>query len=181
MRSATDGFGWRTICLERIPVERAQRASWIRAFGAATVPLGPVKKKGVHFGASAGRPDARRRHAAMPVRIVEECPQRRRPLAAMPLRAAARRPAGCVARSLHATEGMLVTRALPAGLGPQQSVHCIVRRALRVLPSAAQAQVTGLQIRDGKKLTAGVDIAWAASLQISHALEVLGADPDFLQ
>ncbi len=36
---------------------------------------------------------------------------------AAPLQAAARRPAGCVARSLHTTPGMLVARALPSGLG----------------------------------------------------------------
>src|SRR6266545_2829978 len=54
---------------------------------------------------------------AMPLCIVEERQQRRRPLAAAPLRAAARRPAGCVARSLHTATGMLVAHALPAGLG----------------------------------------------------------------
>jgi len=70
---------------------------------------------------------------AMPVCIVEERQQRRRPLAATPLRAAARRPAGCVARSLHTTTGMLVARALPAGLGggQQQSANVILWRALR--------------------------------------------------
>src|SRR5437867_2892724 len=49
--------------------------------------------------------------------IVEERQRRRCPPAAAPLRAAARRPAGCVARSLHTAAGMLVARALPAGLG----------------------------------------------------------------
>src|SRR5216117_1071742 len=56
---------------------------------------------------------------AMPVCIVEERQQSRyAPFAAAPLRAAARRPAGGVARSLHTAAGMLVARALPAGLGP---------------------------------------------------------------
>jgi hypothetical protein len=37
-------------------------------------------------------------------------------------RAAARRLAGSVARSLHATPGMLVARALPASLGASSKV-----------------------------------------------------------
>jgi len=61
---------------------------------------------------------------AMPLRIVEERQQRRRLLAAAPRRAAARRPAGCVARSLHTTEGMLVARAMPAGLGVAAKCTC---------------------------------------------------------
>jgi len=69
---------------------------------------------------------------AMPLCIVEERQQRRRPLAAAPLRAAARRPAGCVARSLHTATGMLVARALPAGLGASSKVqNVILWRALR--------------------------------------------------
>jgi hypothetical protein len=36
---------------------------------------------------------------------------------AVPFQAAARRPSGCVAHSSHTAEGMLVARALPAGLG----------------------------------------------------------------
>ena len=73
---------------------------------------------------------------AMPLCIVEERQQRRRPLAATPLRAAARRPAGCVARSLHTATGMLVARALSAGTagrspgGLQQSVNVILWRTL---------------------------------------------------
>ncbi|PYV35503.1 MAG: hypothetical protein DMG09_19570 [Acidobacteria bacterium] len=65
---------------------------------------------------------------AMPLCIVEERQQRRRPLAAAPLRAAARRPAGCVARSLHTATvatGMLVARALPAGLGASSKVQML--------------------------------------------------------
>ena len=69
---------------------------------------------------------------AMPLCIVEERQQRRRPLAAAPLRAAARWPAGCVARSLHTATGMLVGRALPAGLGASSKVqNVILWRALR--------------------------------------------------
>jgi len=56
--------------------------------------------------------------------IGEERQQRRRPLAATPLRASARRPAGCVARSLHTTGGMLVARALPACLGAEAKCKC---------------------------------------------------------
>ena len=43
--------------------------------------------------------------------IVEERQRSRCPPAAAPLRAAARRPAGCVARSLHTAAGMRVARA----------------------------------------------------------------------
>ena len=62
---------------------------------------------------------------AMPLCIVEERQQRRRPLAAAPLRAAARRPAGCVARFLHTAAGMLVARALPAGLGASSKMYTL--------------------------------------------------------
>jgi|SRR5437762_13646844 len=44
---------------------------------------------------------------------------------AAPLRAAARRPAGCVARSLHTAAGMLVARALPAGLGASSKMYTL--------------------------------------------------------
>ncbi len=54
---------------------------------------------------------------AMPVCIVEERQRRRRPLAAAPLRAAARRPAGFVARSANTAAGMRLARVAPAGLG----------------------------------------------------------------
>ena len=61
---------------------------------------------------------------AMSVYIVEERQRRRCPPAAAPLWAEARRPAGCVARSLHATAGMLVARVLPAGLGASAKWAC---------------------------------------------------------
>src|SRR2546430_17289857 len=54
--------------------------------------------------------------------------RRRPPPAAAPLRAAARRPAGCVARSLHTAAdaaGMLVARALPAGLGASSKMYTL--------------------------------------------------------
>ena len=57
--------------------------------------------------------------------IVEERQRRRCPPAAAPLRAAARRPAGCVARSLHTAVGMLVARALPAGLGASSKMYTL--------------------------------------------------------
>src|SRR6184192_3133375 len=58
--------------------------------------------------------------------IVEERQRRRyAPFAAAPLRAAARRPAGCVARSLHTAAGMLVARALPAGLGASSKMYTL--------------------------------------------------------
>src|SRR5439155_12422934 len=60
--------------------------------------------------------------------IVEERQRRRCPPAAAPLRAVARRPPGCVARSLHTTAdtaGMLVARALPAGLGASSKMYTL--------------------------------------------------------
>src|SRR2546426_7249555 len=57
--------------------------------------------------------------------IVEERKQRRSPPAAAPLRAAARRPAGGVARSLYTAPGMLVARALPAGLGASSKMYTL--------------------------------------------------------
>src|SRR5213083_2875344 len=57
--------------------------------------------------------------------IVEERQRRRCPPAAAPLRAAARKPAGCVARSLHTAAGMLVARALPAGLGASSKMYTL--------------------------------------------------------
>src|SRR5438034_7813541 len=60
--------------------------------------------------------------------IVEERQRRRCPPAAAPLRAAARRPGGCVARSLHTAAvaaGMLVARALPAGLGASSKMYTL--------------------------------------------------------
>src|SRR5438876_8286461 len=47
---------------------------------------------------------------------------------AAPFRAAARRPAGCVARPLHTAAdaaGMLVARALPAGLGASSKMYTL--------------------------------------------------------
>ena len=60
---------------------------------------------------------------AMPLSIVEERQRSRCPPGAAPLRAAVRRHAGCVARSLH-TRGMLVARALPACLGTAAKCTC---------------------------------------------------------
>ena len=70
---------------------------------------------------------------AMPVCIVEERQQGRRPPAAAPLRAAARRPAGPQARWLccslltyrSGAAGMLVARALPAGLGASSKMYTL--------------------------------------------------------
>src|SRR5881392_4249390 len=69
--------------------------------------------------------------------IVEERQQRRyAPFAAAPLLAAARRPAGFVARSSHTAWVLLVARALPAGTagrspgGLQQNVKLFLREPL---------------------------------------------------
>ena len=60
---------------------------------------------------------------ALPLSTVEERQQSGCPPAAAPLRAAVRRHAGCVARSLH-TRSMLVARALPACLGTAANCTC---------------------------------------------------------
>src|SRR5439155_26759755 len=68
-----------------------------------------------------------RRGAATP-----QMPARRRAL-----RAAARRPAGCVARSLHTAAvaaGMLVARALPAGLGASSKMYTLFPDEPLVVP-----------------------------------------------
>src|SRR5438034_5104062 len=71
----------------------------------------------------AGRCKAPRRRRCSD--IVEERQRRRCLPAAAPLRAAARRPPGCVARSLHTAAGMLVARALPAGLGASSKMYTL--------------------------------------------------------
>src|SRR5439155_10126966 len=71
----------------------------------------------------AGRCKAPRRRRCSD--IVEERQRRRCPPAAAPLRAAARRPPGCVARSLHTAAGMLVARALPGGLGASSKMYTL--------------------------------------------------------
>src|SRR5439155_15385519 len=74
----------------------------------------------------AGRCKAPRRRRCSD--IVEERQRRRCPPAAAPLRATARRPPGCVARSLHTAAdaaGMLVARALPAGLGASSKMYTL--------------------------------------------------------
>ena len=70
---------------------------------------------------------------AMALCMVEERQQRRRPLAAAPLRAAAHRAAGRSSRWLRCSlltyrtgaPGMLVARALPAGLGACSKVQIL--------------------------------------------------------
>src|SRR5437763_10534726 len=66
--------------------------------------------------------------------IVEERQQRRyAPFAAAPLRAAARRPAGFVARSSHTAPGIARRSRLASGPGgQQQSVHIISSQTLSV-------------------------------------------------
>src|SRR5205809_7759613 len=63
--------------------------------------------------------------------IVEERQQSRCPPAAAPLRAAARRPAGFVARSSHTAPGIARRSRLASGPGgQQQSVHIISLQTL---------------------------------------------------
>ncbi len=97
--------------------------------------------------------------------IVEERQRRRCPPAAAPLRAAARRPAGRVAHSLHTTTGMLVARALPAGLGACSKVQTLFldrplggknTRRLQLCIAARQVAITckgGRRARHPRHLT----------------------------
>ena len=63
---------------------------------------------------------------AMPLRIVEERQRSRyASFAAAPLRAAARRPAGFVARSANTAAGMRLARAAPSGLGASSKVYTL--------------------------------------------------------
>ena len=62
---------------------------------------------------------------AMPLRIVEERQRSRCPPAAAPLRAAARRPAGFVARSLQTKEYARRSRRASGPGGQQQSANVI--------------------------------------------------------
>jgi len=66
--------------------------------------------------------------------IAEERQQSRCPPAAAPLRAAARRPAGFVARSSHTAPGIARRSRLASGPGgQQQSVHIISLQTLSLL------------------------------------------------
>src|SRR5438128_10188974 len=68
--------------------------------------------------------------------IVEERQQSRCPPAAAPLWAAARRPAGFVARSSHTAPGIARRSRLASGPGgQQQSVHIISSQTLRAAPA----------------------------------------------
>src|SRR5207248_4031624 len=93
----------------------------------------------------AGRCKAPRRRRCRD--IVEERQRRRCPPAAAPLRAAARRPAGCVARSLHTAAGMLVARALPAGLGASSKMYTLFPDG----PLAVNRSCSSPRIRAGAK------------------------------
>src|SRR2546427_12489708 len=57
--------------------------------------------------------------------IVEQRQRRRCPPADAPLRAAARRPAGSVARPLQTAAGLLSARAFPAGLGRSRKMYSV--------------------------------------------------------
>src|SRR6266536_1432429 len=78
--------------------------------------------------------------------IVEERQQSRCPPAAAPLRAAARRPAGFVARSSHTAPGIARRSRLASGPGgQQQSVHIISSQTLALTqePKGDNAQDPG--------------------------------------
>src|SRR5438128_8088440 len=89
---------------------------------------------------------------AMPVCIVEERQQSRCPPAAAPLRAAARRPAGGVARSLHTAPGMLVARALPAGLGASSKMYTL-------FPDGPLVQIR-VHLRFSKQADDDEEVSW---------------------
>ena len=73
-----------------------------------------------HFGASAGRADARRRDEGDVGHRRGAATKPIRALAAAPLRAAARRPAGFVARSSHSAPGIARRSRLASGPGGLQ-------------------------------------------------------------
>jgi hypothetical protein len=64
---------------------------------------------------------------AMPVRIGEERQRSRCLSAAAPCKAAARKLAGFVARSLHTAEGMRLARASPSTLRVSSKMNVIYR------------------------------------------------------
>src|ERR1043166_7858595 len=81
-----------------------------------------------HFGASAGRADARRRDEVDVGHRRGAATKPIRALAAAPLRAAARRPAGFVARSSHTALGIARRSRLASGPGgQQQNVNLFLR------------------------------------------------------
>src|SRR5437867_12057296 len=82
---------------------RRQSAGWLRARQKIRCAFWRERR--------AGRCKAPRRRRCGG--IVEERQRRRCPPAAAPLRAAARRPAGCVARSLHTAAAELYTQLTP--------------------------------------------------------------------
>src|SRR5207249_12206872 len=84
-----------------------------------------------HFGASAGRADARRRDAVDVEHRRGAATKPIRALAAAPLRAAARRPAGFVAPSSHTAPGIARRSRLASGpAGQQQNVKLFLREPL---------------------------------------------------
>src|SRR5213593_4166932 len=106
---------------------RRQSAGWLRARQKIRCAFWRERR--------AGRCKAPRRRRCGG--IVEERQRRRCPPAAAPLRAAARRPGGCVARSLHTAAvaaGMLVARALPAGLGASSKMYTLFPDGPLVVP-----------------------------------------------
>jgi len=102
--------------------------------------------------------------------IVEERQRSRCPPAAAPLRAAARRLAGCVARSLHTAAGMLVARALPAGLGASSKmVKLFLREPLaKALAGGERKRTPGIVQHEFAPAAAGVrgDPATPAGVRI---------------
>src|SRR6266540_3380418 len=76
--------------------------------------------------------------------IAEERQQSRCPPAAAPLRAAARRPAGFVARSSHTAPGIARRSRLASGPGgQQQSVHIISLQTLNFAFTARPLRLCG--------------------------------------
>src|SRR2546427_11051792 len=91
--------------------------------------------------------------------VVEERQQRRCPPAAAPLRAAARRPAGIVARSSHTALGIARRSRLASGPGGlQQNANLFLREPLE----SAAASMNGFWDRKKRLYCGQVAVAKAA-------------------
>src|SRR5213083_2901406 len=131
----------------RFAIQNAKEAAIMSS--SATLTLRARAEINSHFGASAGRADARRRDEGDVGHRRGAATKPIRALAAAPLRAAARRLAGFVARSSHTAPGIARRSRLASGPGgQQQSVHIISSQTLvllqgRFVDGDAQARARG--------------------------------------
>src|SRR5438034_11278826 len=113
----------------RFAIQNAKEAA-IKS-SSATLTLRARAEINSHFGASAGRANARRRDEGDVGHRRGAATKPIRALAAAPLRAAAPRPAGVVARSSHTAPGIARRSRLASGPGGrQQNVKLFLREPL---------------------------------------------------